>query len=52
MTTFTRRGLGLAAVQEIVRDHGGAILLASVAGRGTTVKVLFAARDVLPAPDQ
>ncbi len=42
------RGLGLAAVQGIVRDHGGAIKLDSVAGRGTTIKVLFAASDAMP----
>ncbi len=41
------RGLGMAAVQGIVRDHGGAIKLDTVPGRGTTLKVLLAASDHL-----
>jgi signal transduction histidine kinase len=35
------RGLGLAAVQGIVRSHRGALLLTSNPGRGTTFKVWF-----------
>jgi signal transduction histidine kinase len=35
------RGLGLAAVQGIVRSHRGALLLTTQPGRGTTFKVWF-----------
>jgi PAS domain S-box-containing protein len=42
-TKFTGRGLGLPAVFGIVRGHGGAILLDSAAGKGTTIRVLFPA---------
>jgi PAS domain S-box-containing protein len=45
-TKFTGRGLGLPAVFGIVRGHGGAILLDSVAGKGTTIRVLFPAAEV------
>ena len=47
--TFTTkgpgRGLGLAVVQGIVRDHGGGIKLDTVPGRGTTFKILLTASD-------
>jgi len=47
-TKFTGRGLGLPAVFGIVRGHGGAILLDSAPGNGTTIRVLFPAAEMAP----
>ncbi len=40
-TKFAGRGLGLAAVQGIVRMHRGAVRVLSSPGQGTTVRVCF-----------
>jgi CheY-like chemotaxis protein len=53
-TKFTGRGLGLAAVQGIVRGHKGALKVFSSPGEGTTFKILLpvsagAARAARPA---
>lgn len=42
-TKFLGRGLGLAAVQGIMREHGGFLQVTSTPGRGTTVSAYFPA---------
>ncbi|NLF58140.1 MAG: PAS domain S-box protein [Candidatus Hydrogenedens sp.] len=49
-TKFTGRGLGMSAVQGIIKGHRGAIMVDSTPERGSTIRVLFPAAHVEPAP--
>ncbi|HEY1170091.1 MAG TPA: CHASE domain-containing protein [Verrucomicrobiae bacterium] len=49
-TKFTGRGLGLAAVQGIVRAHKGALKVYSEEGRGTTFRLLLPSASGPAAP--
>lgn len=49
-TKFTGRGLGLAAVQGIVRGHRGALKVESQLGEGTCFRVFLPCADGVPDP--
>ncbi|MCF7838791.1 MAG: CHASE domain-containing protein [Candidatus Marinimicrobia bacterium] len=51
-TKFMGRGLGLPAVQGIVRAHGGWIEVKSAVGVGTQVRVLWPAMAGEPTPER
>jgi PAS domain S-box-containing protein len=48
-TKFTGRGLGLAAVQGIIRAHQGVLALTSSPGEGATFQIWLPATDSQPA---
>ena len=49
-TKFTGRGLGLAAVQGIMRGHRGSIQVSSKVGEGAVFRVLFPAKEECGEP--
>ncbi|MBI2422984.1 MAG: PAS domain S-box protein [Candidatus Hydrogenedentes bacterium] len=50
-TKFTGRGLGMSAVQGIVRGHRGAIHIESTPGRGTSISIFLPASTAEAAPE-
>jgi signal transduction histidine kinase/FixJ family two-component response regulator len=51
-TKASGRGIGLAAVLEIVRNHRGKLRVESEPGTGTTFQVVFPASQSRPAPEK
>ena len=54
-TKFSGRGLGLSAIQGIIKGHAGGIRVFSEVGQGTTFKVIFPAatgQAEVPGPDE
>src|SRR5204863_5816877 len=49
-TKFLGRGLGLAAVFGIVREHGGALTVQSALGAGTTFTLFLPCATISPLP--
>jgi CheY-like chemotaxis protein len=50
-TKFTGRGLGLAAVQGIVRNNHGAVLVETAPGKGSSLKILLPPGSPAAAPN-
>jgi two-component system cell cycle sensor histidine kinase/response regulator CckA len=49
-TKFTGRGLGMSAIQGIVRGHKGAVQVSSEPGRGSSFRIYLPASDQAVAP--